>query len=259
MNPRSPAGTDPVALVVLTRNSLRFLPALFEGLRETPGWSRVIVADSASTDGTPEYVEGLEGIDARVVRNPVNVSPGRATNQAFALLREHETVVKLDSDVVPLPGWLERLRVAAEGPDVGVVGARLLFGDGSVQHAGGLLHSPGDEWVVDLLTEDAPSRDVPWVSGACMLIGPELRAQVPRFDDRYPFWFEDVDYCFAARKAGFRVRYSREAALHHFEESQRTPRPEVWDSHRMFVEKWGGEKPLWRLGGRPAREEAAHG
>ncbi len=143
----------------------------------------------------------------------------------------------LNSDVMPLaPGWLERLCAAARASgDRAVVGARLLYEDGSVQHDGmrlapspfheGLwlnLH-PGKGLPVSLF----PVNDVPEprdaVTGACLLIRADDYRALGGLDERYVLGdFEDSDLCLAAREAGLDVLIATDATLEHLERQSQT-------------------------------------
>ena len=138
---------------------------------------------------------------------------------------EGEILVFLNDDVEPLvSSWLCDLAAQAQRPEIGVVGARLLYPSGTLQHAGiatgigdgcghpgrGSYGSAYWKWL-DL------TRNVSAVTGACLAIRKHLFQQLGGFDQRFPVNYNDADLCLRAIKAGFRVVYESAAVLRHYE------------------------------------------
>jgi GT2 family glycosyltransferase len=131
--------------------------------------------------------------------------------------------VLLNNDILPLTGWLEALeRYADQHPRAGIVGARLLWPDRTVQHAGivvgpgGFLHHlyvgmPGDHPAV------CRSRRLRMVTGAAMLIRRELWDELGGLDTGFHDSFEDVDLCLRAGQLGHEVHVCGDAVLMHLE------------------------------------------
>jgi GT2 family glycosyltransferase len=207
--------------------------------------------DSASRDGTLEYLKKLN--DMTLIENKKDIRIPTALNQALRLTGDSEYICKLDNDVVPTDNWLSNMVALSESDSkIGIVGAKLIGADGSIVHAGGMVgcwrlfppHPPGI-WRFSHHVGEAPTRACPWVNGACFLVKRQVIEKIGPFDERYPFWFEEVDYCFRARQVGFKVMYCREAVLYHYEQSRLSPRKEVYRSHQLFLEKWKDHQELW--------------
>jgi GT2 family glycosyltransferase len=125
------------------------------------------------------------------------------------------------------PGWLQAMVELGARPEVGAVGARLLFPDGRIQHAGIALGLYGHSGHVFKGLEgdrghyfglDRAIRNVSAVTGACLLVKTDVFRQVGGFDeDHYPVDFNDVDLCLRIGAAGYRVLYSPYAELCHLE------------------------------------------
>jgi GT2 family glycosyltransferase len=186
----------------------------------------IIVVDDASTDSTPDLL-------ARWVRRDARVKSMRMTrNRGFVECCNRgaaeaccPSLIFLNNDTVPLDGWLEALlTVLQEWGDAGVVGGRLLFPDGSLQEAGGLIfrdgsaahYGRGDHKL------EAPMynwlREVDYCSGALLATRTELFREIGGFDQAFaPGYYEDVDYCYEVRRRGFRVYYQPEAVVIHVE------------------------------------------
>jgi O-antigen biosynthesis protein len=112
---------------------------------------------------------------------------------------------------------------------VGAVGAKLLYPDRTLQHAGVVLGLGVASHAFKHLPDDEPSyaclahavRDVSAVTGACMMIRRELFERIGGFDERLPVAFNDVDICLRLRAAGYLVVYTPFAALFHHESATR--------------------------------------
>ncbi len=152
-------------------------------------------------------------------------------NNAAARLASAPRLLLLNSDVLPTAhGWLSRLIERAGAPDEAVTGARLLYGDGSLQHDGmrfepsrgheGLWinRHPGKGIAADVfdVSERAVEREA--VTGACLLMGRRRYLEVGGLDEGYILGdFEDSDLCLRARAAGLPVRLATDVCLYHLE------------------------------------------
>jgi GT2 family glycosyltransferase/radical SAM superfamily enzyme YgiQ (UPF0313 family) len=204
----------------------------------------VILVDNASTDHTADVLAALGG-DVRVIRNRENLGFARACNQGAAAA-SGRYVVFLNNDTIPLPGWLAALvREADDHPGVTVVGSKLLYPDDTIQHAGvvvgRLSHMPYHAYA------KAPAgaacvnrrRELQVVTGACMLVRPEVFAALDGFDEGYRNGFEDVDFCFRVRERGGRVVYQPESTLYHLE-SQSPGRKALDETNAQRLRaRWG--------------------
>jgi GT2 family glycosyltransferase/SAM-dependent methyltransferase/glycosyltransferase involved in cell wall biosynthesis len=183
----------------------------------------VIAVDDASTDITHDYLPRVEGL--RVVQMKQNSGFIGAVNAGLNEARGR-FVLLLNNDTVVLPGWLDALmRTIEVEENVGVVGAKLVYPDGTLQEAGGIIWRDGSglNYGRGGNAED-PSynfvRDVDYCSGACLLVRKEIFDVLGGLDRRYsPAYYEDTDLAFAARKLGYRVVYQPEARVRHAEGS----------------------------------------
>jgi GT2 family glycosyltransferase len=117
------------------------------------------------------------------------------------------------------PTWLSSLVDAAEkDKEIGIVGCKLLYPDGTIQHAG------MDFWPDRLRgkgqggSKFSSIEDMDAVTGACFLLTRALLLKIGGFDEVFsPYYYEDVDFCFRARAAGFKIKYAGNVALTHSE------------------------------------------
>lgn len=181
----------------------------------------ILVVDDASTDDTPRLLASY-GDRVRVVRHETNQGFATAVNDGAAAARG-ELLVFLNNDTIPQPGWLDALvRYADSHPKVSAVGAKLLFPDGTVQHAGVVICQDGDAGHIYVgFPADHPavnkSRRFQIVTAACMLVRRSAFEEVGGFDTSYRNSCEDVDFCLRLGQRGHEIHYCHESVLVHFE------------------------------------------
>ena len=181
----------------------------------------VIVVDDASPDDTADLLARIEGL--HVVTHATNRGFVASCNDGAALARG-EFLLFLNNDTQVTPGWLDALLDCHRDTDrCGIVGSRLVYPDGRLQEAGGLVFADGSGHNIGRFeARDDPRfrvrRDVDYVSGASLLIRRDLFDRVGGFADVYaPAYYEDTDLAFAVRAAGYRVRYEPRSMVVHFE------------------------------------------
>jgi O-antigen biosynthesis protein len=217
-----PSDTDVVVIVPVYNNwslTATCLRSLMMTSNETS--YRVVVVDDGSTDETPERLADISGITNLCLEE--NVGFLRAVHAGFASVTE-PLVVLLNNDTVVTDGWLDALVEMARFDDtVGVVGAKLLFPDGVLQEAGSLIfktgsgvnYGKGDR--ADRSWYEFP-REVDYCSGAGILIRHSVWQSTGGFDlDFAPAYYEETDFAFAVRRAGYRVMYQPKSRIYHFE------------------------------------------
>lgn len=225
----------PVTIVIPTRDRLHLLQECVELLEETVDWRHVklVIVDDHSRDA--DAVRYLAGIQARTDLRCVVVRPAdRAAPFNYShlvnLARPHldtPLVLHLNNDVNALePGWLEEMASWFLQPDVGVVGARLLYPDKTLNHTGVIIGPHGGLADTPFAKVDAREVPVEWhaaarevsaVTGACLLTRTALYAELGGFDEQdFGVAYNDVDYCLRVRATGHRVIYTPQAQLMHW-------------------------------------------
>ena len=197
----------------LTKEALRLLADVTEPRYE------VVIVDNASTDGTLDELDRVEG--ARILRNPRNLGFGPANNQGLAMARGRYLLL-LNSDAWVRPGWLEPLiDVADADPGVAAVAPKLVYPDGRLQEAGSIIWRDGR--VRQYGDGDRPNRPeynfrrtVDYASAACLLVRRSAFTAIGGFDPRFaPVYYEDVDLCLALAANAGRVVYQPRSVVEH--------------------------------------------
>ncbi|HTT81597.1 MAG TPA: glycosyltransferase family 9 protein, partial [Stellaceae bacterium] len=177
-------------------------------------------------------------------RQPFNWS---VFNNAAAAEAAGDVLVFLNDDIeIVEEGWLEALLEHAQRPEIGVVGARLLYPDRSVQHAGIFWTPRGGRHAFRGMTETAPGyfglalaeRNVLAVTGACMAMRRDEFAAAGGFDERHAIVNNDVDFCLRCWERGRRVVWTPYATLIHHEAASRAGLGDRFDE-TAFAARWG--------------------
>jgi len=208
----------------------------------------IIVSDDGSSDETGPALALVEGLHYH--RRAQNGGFIAACNDGAARARG-EFVVFLNNDTIPQPGWLDTLLATFDSDaDIGLVGAQLVYPDGRLQEAGGIVFSDGSAHNYGRFQSPNDPRyghvrDADYCSGAALAIRRTSFDQVGGFDSRYaPAYFEDTDLGFAVRAAGWRVVYQPHSCVVHMEgvtagvdETKGVKAYQVRNRH-VFAEKW---------------------
>ncbi len=211
-----------VSVVILTWNGAAYIKACLTALlaQEHPQYE-VIVVDNGSSDGTPDLV-AKEFPVVKLIRNRCNLGFSAGNNIGLRAATG-DVLVLLNQDTQVHPNWLAVLALTFEEPMVGIVGSKLLYPDGTVQHAGGYLYGPRGLTMHVGRHAEANGQfdqlaDADFVTGAALAISRETLAQVGLLDEGFkPAYYEDIDWCYRVRSAGRRVLYQPQAMVTHHE------------------------------------------
>jgi len=216
------------------------LDALLNSSPET-ALTEIVVVDDGSADTTAQLL-AARADRVRVVRHEQNVGFAGACNDGAAAATG-EWLVFLNNDTLPESGWLDALlRYASSGERIGLVGSKLLFPNGTIQHAGVVFaRDSRAHHIYAGFPADHPavnkSREFQVVTGACALIRRALFDEVGGFDDDFVNGYEDMDLCLRLRRLGYGVHYCHESVVDHLESATRD---HAFDqqNHELFLERW---------------------
>ncbi len=212
-----------VSIVMPVFNKLAFTQKAIESVRNNSGKVpfELIVVDNASSDGTAEYLASLRGT-VKAWRNEENLGFARATNQG-ALLAHGDFLVFLNNDTEVQPGWLNALvDELTNKPQTGIVGGRLLYPDGTIQHAGVAIgrdqipfhihhRLPADHPLVSM------RRSFPVVTAACAAVRRLEFYRLGMLDEEFVNGHEDIDLCLRYGKKGQEAIYRPDCVVVHHE------------------------------------------
>jgi GT2 family glycosyltransferase len=213
-----------VSIIIPVHNKFSYTYDCLRSIHSTlPDRSfEIIIVDDCSTDETT--LCGLVFLGAvRILRNERNLGFVLTCN-AGAAIAKGKYLMFLNNDTLMKEGWLDELVETFEQvPNIGIVGSKLLFADGSLQEAGGIIWRLGDGWNWGRGRDPSEPmflylRDADWVSGAALMIERDLFEELEGFDKLYaPAYYEDTDLAFRVRARGKRVVVQPASEIIHLE------------------------------------------
>ena len=249
-----------VSIIIPTRDHFtdikRCLNTLLERTTGVP--YEIIVMDDHSRD--PQVFDYYRALERE--HSNIHVAPSEgefnysAVNNAGARLAHGDLLLFLNNDVeVTESGWLAEMTRWVCLPGVGVAGAKLLYPDGRIQHAGivlgmtghaGHIYAGQESGTSSLFLSPDVTRDVSAVTGACMLVRRDVFETLGGFDEELVLVFNDVDFCLRVLRAGYRVVYAPSARLIHYEGRSRAhyipPHDIRLGAERLFAEIQAGDR-----------------
>ncbi|MBD3260310.1 MAG: glycosyltransferase [Candidatus Altiarchaeales archaeon] len=254
--------TPSVTIVIPTKDNITYLDACLSSILASnyEGKINIIIVDNQSekketlkylSRGTLKYGEMLDGC-IKILRydRPFNFSA--INNFAAESVQNSDYLLFLNDDIEVLSReWLDEMMSFIQQPGVGVVGAKLLYPDRRIQHAGVIIGIGG---VAGHSHKYIPNghpgyfarphivQNVSAVTGACMLVSRSVFEKVGGFEEKLPKAFNDVDFCLKVREAGYEIIYNPRAVLIHHESISRGKGngsdPDFADSVHYMLDKW---------------------
>ncbi|MFM7109483.1 MAG: glycosyltransferase family 2 protein [Planctomycetaceae bacterium] len=223
-----------VSIIICTRDHERLLRVAVDSITSRTTYPRyeILIIDNGSVDpGTVALLADLAGRPGiRVLRDDSPFNYSRLNNRAAAAVRG-EVLCLLNDDIEVLtPGWLEEMVSFAVQPDVGAVGARLWYPDGTLQHGGVIVgicgganhaHPRLDRGDPGYFGRAVLQQELSAVTAACLVVRADTYADVAGLDERIEVAFNDVDFCLRLRQAGYRNVWTPYAELIHHESASR--------------------------------------
>ena len=242
--------TPVVSIIIPVYNQLEYtIHCIYSIMRNTKDVPyEVILADDVSSDGTKMI--SMYSDTLRVIRNTENTGFLQNCNHA-AVAAKGKYLLFLNNDTQVNPEWLSQLvKLAEQDEKIGLCGSKLLYPNGTLQEAGGIIWKDGSGW--NYGRNQDPERpeynyvkDVDYISGASILVRRSVWDEIGGFDERFaPAYCEDSDFAFQVRAHGYRVVYQPLSEVVHFEgvsngtdTSEGLKKYQV-ENTKKFREKW---------------------
>lgn len=220
-----------VSIVMVSYNTAELLPESLRRLQASPGQytQEIIIVDNASADHSADYLR-TNYPECRLIENTVNVGFARANNQALQWAKGRY-VLLVNTDAFVEPDTIEKTVAYMDAhPNCGVLGVKLVALDGKLHSSVRYFPTPfniflqrtglqrffkGIRMVDDLDWDHASVRQCDWVPGCYYLVRKAVIDKIGLFDPRYFLYYEEVDQCFAARKAGWDVVFYPDTRVIH--------------------------------------------
>jgi GT2 family glycosyltransferase len=254
-------GSPTVSVIIPFRDQAALTMGCLDSLATAPGYEigEIVLVDNGSVEPeTRALCRQLEQRPSvRIIEYPGAFNWAAINNVAAATCRS-DMLLFLNNDIeASSKEWLRALVELGQRPEVGAVGARLVFPDGKLQHAGVVLGLGGIASHLFLgmpkggrgyFSWDRVVRGYSAVTAACMLVRRSVFEELGGFDEKFAVGFNDVDFCIRLRRAGYRVLYTPHAELTHFESVSRGLSGYYRD-YQEFLVRWndllGTEDPFY--------------
>ncbi len=249
-----------VSIIILTWNGLDYTKQCLDSLKSSAMdyGCDVYVADNGSSDGTLEYLNGLDWV--HVIDNKENLGFVRGNNAVISKIEDGDILLLNNDMIIGQENWLDELcRVAYEQEENGVVGCRLVNEKGELLHVGTYI-MPDTYWGQQIgggqkdIGQYADQREVEGVVFACAYIKRAVIDKIGGLNEAFFSYFEDTDYCLRAKKAGFKVICCGSVTLIHYQNVSTNVNKTNFSkmfltSQKSFKEIWGKElESKYKLG-----------
>ena len=219
-----------VSIIMLNYNTEDYTIQALESMKGTDYDNyEIILVDNGSNENSIKKLKKSLGKYKKVIYK--EISPNRGVGGGFKAgvpeASNPDYILFINNDIkITQNNWLNTFIETAKN-NVGIVGCKLLYPDGTLQHAGGKINFLKPHFTMHIGIHDNPEKeiynkviDVDYVTGAAMLIKTEIIKQLNGFEDLFlPMYYEDSDFCIRAKKVGYPIRYTPNVKIIHFESS----------------------------------------
>ena len=223
-----------ISVIIPFRDQVSILNNLLKTFEMTSycNYEIILVNNDSKEDKTREYISKLSSNKIRIIDYPGEFNFSEINNHAVSICAgSSEFVLFLNNDIeIMHPTWLYNMVQHFVRPEVAAVGAKLLYLDHKIQHAGvfvgvngiaGHSHKKLWDWDPGYFSRPHLTQDITAVTGACMMVRKSDFLEVGGFDPELPTAFNDIDLCLKLRKAGKSIVYTPFARLYHRESQSR--------------------------------------
>lgn len=252
-----------VSIIIPFKDKTQFLKKCIKSIFKKTSYKNyevILVNNESKMAETIDYLRGLEDNEEIIFldfNKPFNFS---AINNFAAKQAKGDYLLFLNNDTeVISENWLEEMLKQFEDPKVGAVGAKLLYPNGTIQHAGVVVgENIATHQFLGMkendLGENNIVRQVDAVTGACMMTRKYLFLELSGFDEEnLPIAYNDVDYCLKLKERGFKIIWTPEAKLFHYESASRKSDVDIFarvfkrKRYKQFQKEQAYMKKRWHL------------
>ena len=237
-----------VSILIPNKDHREDLKRCVDSIREKttwPNWEILVIENNSTEEETFRYYEELKA-DPRIrVISREGAFNFSALNNLGAREAKGEQILLLNNDTeVISPDWIQEMLMYAQRQDVGAVGAKLYYPDGTIQHAGigiGIKMLAGHYFRGFMKDSDGYygrlkyAQNVSAVTAACMMIPRKVYEETHGLDESFSVVFNDVDLCLRIRQAGYLIVWTPWAELIHYESKSRGSDEDTPEKKRFFV------------------------
>lgn len=211
-----------VFIIILNWNGWKDTLECLKSLKHNNYPCRIVVVDNGSTDESVERLEDIEGIDFLSLKSNWGFSGGNNFGIKYALREGADYVLLLNNDTIVDKNFLKELmREAEKNPRAGLLGAKIYYHDEpeKIWFAGGEISFLGKGTHIGVNEIDKGQYDqvkeVEYITGCCLLVKKEVTDKIGFLDEDYFLYYEDTDYSWRARKAGYDCLFVPRAKIWH--------------------------------------------
>lgn len=227
-------GNPLVSIIIPNKDEAQTLKTCIDSIKEKSTYENyeiIIVENNSTTEEIFEYYKELENDEKiRVViwEKEFNYSAINNFGESFA---KGDYILLLNNDIeVITPDWLEKMVGQCQRKEVGAVGAKLIYPDGTVQHAGVIIGVGGVAGHAFVnLDRDEPGyfsrailqQDLSAVTAACLMVKKSVFEELNGLEEKIKVAFNDVDLCLRIREAGYLIVFEPNVQMYHYESKSR--------------------------------------
>ena len=240
--------TKPVSIIICTKDKVNLLKQCIDSIiKHTKTQYEIIINDTGSTEKeTKEFYKNLNPTYITILKTLPNHFNFSKSNNFAVTHAKYDTLLFLNNDTMVLTeDWLSKMQSILADPKVAIVGPKLVFPNGAIQHAGVVIGYRGIASHIFIgepenKVETMFDRQVSSVTGACLMIKKSIFEEVGKFDEDYIIEFQDIDLCLKALKKDYKIVYTNEAKLIHLAGVSRgNPKVEEAKNDRgIFCTRW---------------------
>jgi O-antigen biosynthesis protein len=249
-----------LSIIIVTFNCQNYILDCLSSVLKVNIGQNIFVVDNGSFDETPDIIN-KKFLEVRLIKNKVNLGFAAAANQG-AEIANGKYLLFLNPDTVVKPDSIDQmLRVVKSNNKIGIAGCKILNSEGLLQPSCGNFPT-----IANIILDRIPSvnkilktelirkknyydygQTPDWISGAFFLVRKDIFTKLGGFDEDYFMYIEDVDFCFRAKQAGYKVYYNSDASIVHYDMGKFGQR-KIFKARNMrrgfslFFKKY---KPFW--------------